>query len=113
MSRSAVVAFGDNPLSLALRRRVGNGRPLNVDQVAHAIGIKRRTFEGWLYGESTPRCLDDLKALIRFFDAGFANEIMADTGKVVVDQAVLDAAPKAQEALQSLNDLATLLKGRA
>ena len=54
-------------VSGALRRRVGTGRTLSVDQLAHALGRSRRTVEGWLYGETVPSG-GDLAALIEFFD---------------------------------------------
>lgn len=96
-------------IEAALRRRVGTGRPWSAGDVAAAIGRGQRTVESWIYGEAVPRG-GELAALIGFFGADFANEVLGATGKVVIDRAVLERLPEVAAALRSLSALSALLR---
>ena len=96
-------------IEAALRRRVGTGRRWSAGDVAAAIGRGQRTVESWIYGEAVPRG-GELAALIGFFGADFANEVLGGTGKVVIDRAVLERLPEVAAALRSLSALSALLR---
>lgn len=109
MSRAEATLDFREALGRALRRRVGTGRPLSAAELADRIGAGRRTVESWLYGETAPRG-SELRALIAFFDGDFATEVLAGTGKIVLDRAVLDRLPELADAVRSLSALSTLLR---
>lgn len=87
-------------LHTALKRRIGLGKPVSVKVVARATGLTERTIENAMSGETMPRG-DTLIALVDFFDATFANEVLGHLGIVITKPK--DAAQKALDGLTELS----------
>lgn len=62
-------------VAAALNRRVGQGKAMLPKQLAYHLQRSEQTIWGWLGGHRPPSGTD-LIALINFFDASFANEIL-------------------------------------
>ena len=66
----------------ALSRRLYPFTGVTSKVLAHALGVSPRSVEGWRAGTSEPDGAN-LLALFSFFDAGFANEVMAPSGCLI------------------------------
>ena len=69
-------------LAVALRRRVGIGKAITPKQLAYALRLSPGTIDNLLNGNNDPSGRA-LMALLTFFDASFANEILEPTGCTV------------------------------
>lgn len=91
-------------VATALRRRVGGGRSVSVKQLAYTIRVSETTIWNLLSGNKEPRA-QNLLRLIDFFDASFANEILAPSGVTVTklsDRKATDAIRKIEEGRKEL-----------
>ncbi len=84
-------------LAMALRRRLHPHTSLTIKALAMVLRVSEQTIWAWLNGINQPRW-GHVLALINFFDAAFANEILAGTGAVVAKLADARAALAKAEA---------------
>ena len=95
-------------IAASLRKRVGVGRAVTVKQLAYALQVSEQTVWNLLSGnKSSGPSGRVLMKLLTFFDAAFANEILAPTGCTVakVTDARAVALRKAAEAMDELRRL--------
>ncbi len=93
-------------IAAALRDRVGNGKAVTIKQLSFALRISEQTVWNLLAGNSDPSGRV-LMGLLTFFDASFANEVLAQTGCTVAkicDQRV-EALRKISEGMEQLRRL--------
>jgi hypothetical protein len=93
-------------ISVALRKRVGPGTGLTVKQLAYTLRIDQQTVWKLLNGYNAPSG-PVLMALLTFFDASFANEILEPTGCTVakITDARAVALRKVAEGMAELRKL--------
>jgi DNA-binding XRE family transcriptional regulator len=93
-------------LSAALKRRMTPTSGLTDIVLAHALGVSRQTVWTWLNGVNQPKG-HHLMALLTFFDASFANEILEPTGCTVAKlcNRRAEALRKISEGMAALREL--------
>jgi hypothetical protein len=90
-------------IAVALTKRVGPGKAMTVKQLAYALRVDQQTVWKLLNGYNSPSG-PVLMALLSFFGADFANEILGSTGCVVakLSDARADALRKVAEGMAEL-----------
>ena len=93
-------------LAVALRRRVGIGKAITPKQLAYALRLSPGTIDNLLNGNNDPSGRA-LMALLTFFDASFANEILEPTGCTVakLSDARAEALRKIAQGMEELRRL--------
>ncbi len=79
-----------------LAKRLYPHTDLRAPELARALGVTPETVHNWLNGVNGPWGWH-LVEMIRFFDAGFATEVLAGTGVRAVKLAAVPAADSPRE----------------
>ena len=58
----------------ALKKRVGSGKPMSIEELSDHVGVHLKTAEGWYYVGTEPSEIN-MKKLEAIFGADFYNEI--------------------------------------
>jgi DNA-binding transcriptional regulator YiaG len=98
-------------LSAALKRRMTPTSGLTDIMLAHALGVSRQTVWTWLNGINQPKG-HHLVALINFFDASFANEILGPTAGCTVAKLCDARASALLKVAEGLAELKAMEAGR-
>lgn len=98
-------------LAASLRRRLHPNTALHAKQLAYALRVSEATVWQWLAGNRDPGG-EHLLALINFFDAAFANEIVGP-GCVIAKASDLRAAKAIGKMNEARAELLAVLNGTA